>query len=206
GAYPMLGGVLPLMTRTMLPGVYAIPSLKCNAMSVVTNTTPVTSYRGAGRPEATAAIERAMDLYATEIGMDPVEARRRNLIGADQFPYPTAIGTTYDCGDYAKVLDAALDVAGYAELRAEQKRRRASGGPVQLGIGVSVYVEITGAGTPSEFASIEVGRDGKAVVPTGTSPHGHGQVTAWSMLVSAQTAILVADSDRVHGATDTVRQ
>ena len=204
GAYPMLGGVLPLMTRAMLPGVYAIPRLKCNAVSVVTNTTPVTSYRGAGRPEATAAIERAMDLYAAEIGMDPVEVRRRNLIGAFHFPYTTAIGTTYDCGDYAKVLDAALDVAGYAGLRIEQQRRRASGARLQLGIGVSIYVEITGAGSLSEFASIEVRRDGKAVIHTGTSPHGQGHVTAWAMLASEQTGIPMDDIDVVHGDTDRV--
>src|SRR4051812_25955774 len=122
GAYPAIGAILPFMTRMMSPGVYAIPKVECNSRSLVTNTTPVGAYRGAGRPEAAAAIERAMDLFAAEIGMDPAEVRRRNLVGAFTQPVTTAVGTHYDTGDYAAALDLALASAGYAELRAEQQR------------------------------------------------------------------------------------
>src|SRR5438477_7598727 len=127
------------MTRTMLSGVYAIPKVQFNSVSVVTNTTPTVAYRGAGRPEATAAIERAMDLFAAELGLDPVEVRRRNLIPRDAFPYTTPAGTVYDIGDYEKALDLVLEAAGYGELKAEQRRRREAGATHQLGVGVSVY-------------------------------------------------------------------
>src|SRR6202011_1076765 len=113
------------------------------ARSVITNTVPVGAYRGAGRPEAAAAIERAMDLFAAEIGMDPAEARRRHLVPADAFPFPTPTGTTYDSGRYDHGLDLVLAAAGYAELRADQARRRQAGATKLLGIGLSVYVEIT---------------------------------------------------------------
>src|SRR3712207_4641618 len=115
------------MTRTMLTGVYDIPKAGFNSRSVVTNTTPTVAYRGAGRPEATAAIERAMDLFAAEVGLDPAEVRRRNLIAADAFPYTTPVGTTYDIGDYDKALGLVLEAAGYDGLRAEQARRRDAG-------------------------------------------------------------------------------
>jgi len=128
GAYPGMGTFLPFMTRTMAPGTYDIPKVECNVKSVMTNTTPIEAYRGAGRPEATAAIERAFDLFAAEIGMDPVELRRRNLIGADAFPFTTPTGAIYDSGDYQAALDLALDAANYDGLRAEQavttRRRR----------------------------------------------------------------------------------
>ena len=127
GAYALLGAFLPFMTRMMAAGVYAIPKVQCNAKSFVTSTTPVAAYRGAGRPEATAAIERAMDLFAAEIGMDPVDVRRKNLIGAFDTPHTTAVGTSYDTGAYEKSLDLALAAADYPALRAEQVRRRAAG-------------------------------------------------------------------------------
>ena len=120
GAYPGMGTFLPFMTRTMAPGTYDIPRVECNTKSVVTNTTPIEAYRGAGRPEATAAIERAFDLFAREIDMDPVEVRRRNLIGADAFPFTTQTGAVYDSGDYAGALDKALAASGFDDLRAEQ--------------------------------------------------------------------------------------
>ncbi len=209
GAYPRMGAVLPFMTRTMLTGVYTIPVAEFRSDSVVTNTTPTVAYRGAGRPEAAAAIERAVDLFAAEIGMDPAEVRRRNLIAADAFPYKTRMGTTYDSGNYLGALDMALDAAGYDDLRAEQERRRASSngssGKV-LGIGLSVYVEITGGGPSEEYGSIEIRPDGSALAKTGTSPHGQGHVTSWAMLISDRTGIPIDKIDVIHGDTDVVPQ
>jgi aerobic carbon-monoxide dehydrogenase large subunit len=138
GAYPNIGTILPaFMTRMMASGVYDIPKIECSAQSVVTNTTAIVAYRGAGRPEATAAIERAMDLFALEIGMDPVEVRRRNLLPAFSQTHTTPTGAGYDCGNYVGALDKAIEAADYTALRAQQAARRASGDKVQLGIGVS---------------------------------------------------------------------
>ncbi len=204
GAYPDFGTVLPFMTRTMTSGVYAIPKAECSSVSVVTNTTPTVAYRGAGRPEATSAIERAVDMFAAEIGMDPAEVRRRNLIGPDAFPYDTPTGTTYDTGNYRGTLDLALEVAGYDDLRAEQQRRRTSGDVRQLGIGLSCYVEITNGMPDGEFGAVEVRPDGKVTVRTGTSPHGQGHVTAWSMLVADQLGVRMEDIEVIHGDTDVV--
>jgi carbon-monoxide dehydrogenase large subunit len=205
GAYPSLGAFLPFLTRVMASGTYDFPKVEFSARSVVTNTTPVVAYRGAGRPEATAAVERAMDLFAAELGLDPTEVRRRNLIAADAFPFTSPTGTTYDVGDYAEALDLALESAGYTELRAEQSRRREAGDVKQLGIGVSTYVEITnGAGPPGEFAAVEVLPDGTAKVYTGSSPHGQGHVTAWSMLASEQLGIPMDDIEVVANDTDLV--
>ena len=136
GAYPRLGAVLPMFTRMMAPGVYDIPRVESRARVLATTTTSIGAYRGAGRPEATAAIERAMDLFAAEIGMDPAEVRRRNVIAPRRSRFTTKGGATYDSGEYAKALDRVLDAAGYAELRAEQAARRERGDAVQLGIGV----------------------------------------------------------------------
>ncbi len=204
GAYPEIGTVLPFMTRTMASGVYTIPKAECSSVSVVTNTTPTAAYRGAGRPEATSAIERIMDVFAAEIGMDPAELRRRNLIAKDAFPYTTPTATVYDCGDYERALDLALEVAGYSELRAEQKRRRDAGEVRQLGIGLSCYVEITNGLPDGEFGAVEVRPDGKVIVRTGTSPHGQGHVTAWSMLVADQMGVPLDDIEVIHGDTDIV--
>ena len=205
GGFADMGTILaPFMTRPMSSGVYAIPNIECRTTSVVTNTTPVVAYRGAGRPEATAAIERAMDLFAFEIGMDPAEVRRINLIPKFLEPHTTVVGQTYDVGDYETALDKALQVAGYTELRAEQAKRRASGDTKQLGIGVSVYVEITGGVGNGESAKVEVLDDGRAVVYTGTSPHGQGHDTAWSMLVQEQTGIPMDKIELVWGDTDLV--
>ena len=207
GSFAEMGTILaPFMTRPMSSAVYNIPNIECRTTSVVTNTAVTTAYRGAGRPEATAAAERAMDLFAAEIGMDPAELRRKNLIAKFDQPHTTAVGQTYDVGDYAGALDKALEAAGYAELRAEQQRRRYSGDVKQLGIGVSVYVEITGGVGSGEHAKIEVLDDGRAIVYTGTSPHGQGHVTAWSMLAHEQTGIPMDKIDVVWGNTDLVPQ
>jgi carbon-monoxide dehydrogenase large subunit len=206
GSFVGMGTILaPFMTRPMASGVYDIPNMEVRTTSVVTNTTPTTAYRGAGRPEATAAIERAMDLFALEIGKDPAEVRRQNLIPKFMEPHTTAVGQAYDVGDFEGGLDRALEAAGYTELRAEQKARREAGDDKQLGIGVSVYVEITGGVDPKqEAAKIEVHDDGSATVYTGTSPHGQGHDTAWSMLASDETGIPMDKITLIWGDTDLV--
>ena len=206
GGWVDLGTVLaPFMTRPMSQGVYDIEKMECRTTSVVTNTTPIVAYRGAGRPEATAAIERAMDLFATEIGKDPAEVRRMNLIPKFMQTYKTKIGHTYDVGDYGAALDKVMAVAKYSEARAEQAARRKRGDKVQLGIGVSVYVEVTGGVDPmQEHAKINILPNGRAVVYTGTSPHGQGHVTSWAMIASSETGIDIEDIDVVWGDTDLV--
>ncbi len=206
GAFVDMGAILaPFMTRPMASGVYDIPHMEVRTTSVVTNTTPTVAYRGAGRPEATAAIERAMDLFAAEIGKDPADVRRMNLIPRFMDKHTTTVGQTYDVGAYEEALDKALEAAGYAELRAEQQRRRDTDDDKQLGIGVCVYVEITGGVDPmGEAAKIEVDDDGSATVYTGTSPHGQGHDTAWSMIASDQTGIPMDRITLVWGDTDRV--
>ncbi|NBW91480.1 MAG: xanthine dehydrogenase family protein molybdopterin-binding subunit, partial [Actinobacteria bacterium] len=185
-------------------GVYDIPKIEIRTTSVATNTTPVVAYRGAGRPEATAAVERAMDMFAAEIGKDPAEVRRMNLIPKFLEPHSTAIGQTYDVGDYEESLNRVLAASDYTKLRAEQAARRASGSVKQLGIGVSVYVEITAGNSSGESAKIEITQDGRAVVYTGTSPHGQGHVTSWAMIASDTTGIPMDKIDVVWGDTDLV--
>jgi carbon-monoxide dehydrogenase large subunit len=206
GAFVGMGSILaPFMTRPMASGVYDIPNMEVRTTSVVTNTTPTTAYRGAGRPEATAAIERAMDLFALEVGKDPADVRRQNLIAKFLEPHTTAVGQVYDVGDFEGALDKALETAGYDDLRAEQKARRDSGADKQLGIGLSVYVEITGGVDPKqEAAKLEVNDDGTATVYTGTSPHGQGHETAWSMLAHDETGIPMDKITLIWGDTDLV--
>jgi aerobic carbon-monoxide dehydrogenase large subunit len=210
GAYPKFGAMLPNLTLLMAPGVYDIPVLETSFASVVTTTTPVGAYRGAGRPEATAALERAIDLFATEIGKDPAEVRRVNLLPAFTEPHETPAGATYDSGDYAAALDRVLEAAGYRDLRAEQARRRADGDARQLGIGLSVYVEITGggaeAGGPQENATVEIHPDGSATILTGTSPHGQGHPTVWAMLASEELGIPIERITVRWGDTDLIPQ
>jgi len=208
GAYPRFGAFLPFLTIMMAPGPYAIPRAEAVATSVVTNTTPVGAYRGAGRPEATAAIERAMDLFAAETGLDPAEVRRKNLLPAFTEPHTTAFGAVYDSGDYTAALEAALIAAGYEDLRADQAKRRADGDVVQLGIGLSCYVEITGLGVeeggPRENATVEVHPDGSATILTGTSPHGQGHATVWAMLASDELGIPIDKITVKWGDTDLI--
>ncbi len=204
GAYAGTGCVLPYMTRLMAPGCYALDDVLVRIRSVVTNTTNVGAYRGAGRPEAAAAIERMVDRFATEIGMDPAEVRRKNLHAPEAFPLRTATGGEYDSGDYAAVLDKALAAAGYDDLRARQAELRAAGGSTQLGIGLSVYVEITNVMRQSEYGSVEITPSGGAIVRTGSSAHGQGHHTAWTMLVSDRTGIPVDQIEVRHGDTDDV--
>ena len=205
GAYPRMGGSLPTLTSLMAAGVYDIPVVQTGFRVAVTNTTPIAAYRGAGRPEATAAIERAVDLFAAEIGMDPAEVRRRNVVAPEKFPFTTASGAQYDTGRYAEALSAALDAAGYDNLRAEQAKRREGGGPVQLGIGVASYVEITAVDAQDgETARLAVHDDGTATVYTGSSAHGQGHHTAWAMLVESELGIPMAQVEVIHGDTDLI--
>jgi carbon-monoxide dehydrogenase large subunit len=204
GGYPRFGASQPGLTMLMASGVYDIPHVGAAYRSVVTNTTPVAAYRGAGRPEATAAIERAMDDFAAEIGMDPAEVRRRNLVAPEKFPFTTATGAVYDTGEYAAALDKVLAAAGYAGLRAEQARRRERGDTVQLGVGVSCYVEITAGDGGSETARLVVHDDGSATVYTGSSPHGQGHATAWAMLVQDEMGIPMDRVTVIHGDTDAI--
>jgi aerobic carbon-monoxide dehydrogenase large subunit len=204
GAYPDIGAILPMLTKMCASGPYAIPRIEVDAKSVLTNTTPVTAYRGAGRPEATQAIERAIDLFAAEAGLDPADVRRKNLIPADAFPYETASGARYDSGDYARALELALERAGYADLRAEQRRRRESDGAAQLGIGLSVYIEITNGFAEPEWGSVAITREGGANVRTGLGPTGQGHQTALAMLVSDRLGLPLEAITVAHGDTDLV--
>ena len=204
GAFNRLGAFLAQLTVLMAAGVYDLAHAGASFRAVVTNTTPIAAYRGAGRPEAAAAIERAMDDFAAEIGMDPAEVRRINVVPPDKFPFTTATGATYDTGEYAAALQRVLAAAGYPALRAEQARRRESGDTVQLGLGMSVYVEITAGDMGGETARVVVDGTGAATVFTGSSAHGQGHHTAWAMLVQEELGIPMESITVVHGDTDAI--
>jgi carbon-monoxide dehydrogenase large subunit len=190
GAYGGFGGMLAFgPTRMMSQGVYRIPRIGYDCAVALTNLAPMGAYRGAGRPEAAAMLERILDMAAAELGMDPAALRRRNFLRPDEFPYSTVTGVTYDIGDYDAALTEALRVAGYDELRAEQAARRDRGDVKQLGIGICAYVEITAGGSGSEYAEVEVHPDGNATIKAGTSAHGQGHATAYTQLVSGELGI-----------------
>jgi len=204
GAYPNVGSVLPMFARMMASGVYDIANVDVAATSVVTNTAPVGAYRGAGRPEAACAIERMMDAFAAEVGVDPAEVRRLNFIAPSAFPFTTPTGADMDSGEYAKALDAVADTADYAALRAEQARRRDDPTEPLLGLGWSTYVEITNPIGSPEFGSVEIRPDGSALVLTGASSHGQGHHTAFAQLASDLTGIPFDMIEVRHGDTDEV--
>ncbi len=183
GAYPSIGAFLPFLTRSMSQGVYQIPKVEFTSWSAATNTTSTGAYRGAGRPEAATFLERILDMAADELGIDPVEIRKRNFIAPESFPVTTVTGANYDVGEYAKALDEACRIAGYHELRAEQRAGRERGDVRQLGIGVSAYVEVTAGGLFEEYGAIEVNDDGSVTATVGTSAHGQGHETAFAMIV-----------------------
>jgi carbon-monoxide dehydrogenase large subunit len=204
GAYAGIAPNLANNTGNLLPGPYRVPHVAWSNEVVVTNTTPIVAYRGAGRPEAGAAVDRAVDLFAAEAGLDPLVVRRRNLLRPDEFPWKSPTGLTYDSGDYGRALDTALDVVGYDGLRTEQARRREVGQRSLLGIGMSVFVDRT-AGVPgSEYGAVELREDGSMLVHTGSSPYGQGHYTAWAMLVADRTGVAIERIQVVHGDTDVI--
>ncbi|MFQ5593987.1 MAG: xanthine dehydrogenase family protein molybdopterin-binding subunit [Anaerolineae bacterium] len=183
GAYYMRATPIPgTHTIEMAGGPYQIPNVRAEITGVFTNKLSTEPYRGAGRPEAAYLIERAMDVLADEMDIDPAELRRRNYIPPDLFPFTTATGLTYDSGEYAGALDRALEIVGYAGLRAEQARQRQKGGRL-LGIGIASYVEICGFG-PWETGSVAVEPDSSVTVRSGTMPGGQGHITAWSQIAA----------------------
>jgi aerobic carbon-monoxide dehydrogenase large subunit len=204
GAYPGLGAFLANLTAMMASGVYRIPKIEADVRSVVTNTTPTGPVRGAGRPEATQMIERAMDIYAAAVSLDPTEVRRRNFISAESFPVTTASGAHYDCGDYERALDLVLEKAGYDELRREQARRRENGSSLQLGIGVSTYVEITNGINETEYGAVAITADGEAIVRTGSFSQGQGHETTFAQIVAERIGLPIEKITVLKGDTDTV--
>ena len=206
GAYPGVGALLPTFTGLMAPGNYDIENVAWSATAVVTNTAPVQAFRGAGRPEATAAIERAVDIYAAETGMDPAELRRRNYLAPDAFPLTTPTGAAYDSGDYRASLEAALEAADYDGLRAEQAARREQGDQRLLGVGLSTYVEVTSPMGPvcTETGSLELRADGTVLARTGATPFGQGHVTTLAMVVADTLGIDMGRIEIIHGDTDEI--
>jgi carbon-monoxide dehydrogenase large subunit len=205
GAYPMLGALLHQMTMRMTCGVYDIKNVGFTGVSTVTNAPAIAAYRGAGRPEASVAIERMIDRFAHEIGLDPVEVRRQNMIPAFDEPIKTGVGETYDVGNFAEAMNRALAVAGYDDLRAEQNARRAANERVQLGIGLCVYVEITAGPGGSEFGAVELHPDGTIVVRSGATPFGQGHETTWAMIVADRTGVPIDQITVLYGDTDEIR-
>ncbi|ATY85761.1 carbon monoxide dehydrogenase [Kyrpidia spormannii] len=207
-------GVPTILFGLITVGPYRIPKAHVDVFGVFTNTTPTDAYRGAGRPEATYVIERMADLFAKEIGKDPVEIREKNFIPSDAFPYTTPLGLQYDSGNYEGTLRKAMDMLNYEEFRKEQERLRAQGRYV--GIGWSTYVEICGLGPSQvagavgfqgglwESATVRVHPGGKVTVFTGASPHGQGEETTFAQIVADRFGIPVEDVEVVHGDTDRI--
>jgi carbon-monoxide dehydrogenase large subunit len=208
-------GIPTILFGLMLSGVYTIPNIECKVYGVLTNTTPVDAYRGAGRPEATYLVERAVDLVARETGVDPAEVRRKNFIPADAFPYAVATGVTYDSGNYAPNLDQALATIGYADLRQRQAELRQQGR--YLGIGLTTYVEICGM-APSqvlgavggqaggwESSTVRVHPTGKVTIYSGSSAHGQGHETSFAQIVADELGIPMEYIEVVHGDTAQVQ-
>ena len=215
GAYlQLLTPAVPLLGRYVYPGVYKFGAHEFTCQAVFTTKTPTDSYRGAGRPEATFAVERIMDELAAELGLDPLELRQRNWISHDEFPYTTVTGLTYDSGNYEAATARATELFGYDALRREQAERRQRGDPVQLGIGVSVYTEMGGL-APSrwfgrhgytvggwETASVRLLPTGRVEVIAGTSPHGQGHETTFGQIAADTVGVPFDDIDVMHGDTD----
>ncbi|GAB93908.1 xanthine dehydrogenase family protein molybdopterin-binding subunit [Gordonia rhizosphera] len=216
GAYLRLvtSGV-PILGAFMYNGIYKFPAYHFACTNVFTNKVPTDAYRGAGRPEATFAIERMMDELATELSMDPLELREKNWIKHEEFPFDTVCGLTYDSGNYEAATAKAKELFDYDGLRREQAQRRERGDTVQLGIGVSTFTEMCGI-APSrmlgalsygaggwEHAAIRMLPTGKVEVVTGTSPHGQGHETAWSQIVADRLGVPFEDVEVLHGDTQT---
>jgi carbon-monoxide dehydrogenase large subunit len=210
GAYPeTTTAVPPLLSGRLITGAYRIPAASYAVRGVYTHKTPTGPYRGAGRPEGSYLIERLADLAAQALGLDPAEIRRRNLIREEEFPYRAPSGLTYDTGRYLVTLDRALELAGYAELRAQQARGRREG--CYRGIGLSTFVETAGTG-PSrilpiagwEYGAVRVDASGRVTVLTGVSPHGQGQETTFAQIVADELGVEMDDVVVLHGDTAVV--
>ena len=214
GAYvAIVGGGVPVLGAFMFNAIYKFPAYHFACQTVLTNKTWTDAYRGAGRPEATFGIERMMDELAAELGVDPLELRRKNWITHEEFPFTTVAGLEYDSGNYEAATARAMEMIGYDELRAEQKRRRESGDRIQLGIGVSTFTEMCGL-APSrvlgqldygaggwEHASVRMLATGKVEIVTGASAHGQGHETAFSQIVADQLGVPFEDVEVLHGDT-----
>ncbi len=209
----IVGGGVPVLGAFMFNSIYKFPAYQFNCQTVLTNKTWTDAYRGAGRPEATYAIERIMDELAVEVGVDPLEIREKNWIKHEEFPFTTVAGLEYDSGNYEAATARAKEMFGYDELRAEQKRRRDSGDRVQLGLGVSTFTEMCGL-APSrvlgslnygaggwEHASVRMLATGKVEVVTGASAHGQGHETAFSQIVADRLGVPFEDVEVLHGDT-----
>jgi len=204
---------IPLLGAFMFNWSYKFDAYRFVCDGVFTTKTPTDAYRGAGRPEATFAIERIVDEMAVELGMDPMELRRKNWINHDDFPFTTITGITYDSGNYEEATDKALELMGWDELRREQADRIERGDPVRLGLGISTYTELCGwapsrllgalryVGGGWDHASVRVLATGKVEVVTGTSPHGQGHDTAWSQIVADRLGVPFEDVEILHGDT-----
>ncbi|MEX2228867.1 MAG: xanthine dehydrogenase family protein molybdopterin-binding subunit [Dehalococcoidia bacterium] len=211
GAYEMLlTAAIPTLTQAMLNGVYDIPAVRSTITEVFTNKNPTDAYRGAGRPEGIYFLERAMDMLAHEIGMDPGALRRKNFIQPDRFPFTTQTGLTYDSGNYEPALDKALQASGWQQLVAERDAARAEGRVV--GLGLAFYVEICGLGPsamlPSggwEHASVTIERSGHITATTGASPHGQGNETTFAQMLADEFGVPMDDINILHGDTAIVR-
>src|SRR5205823_2600003 len=208
--FQLLTPAIPTLTGLMLSGCYKIPAIQINVTGVFTNKMATDAYRGAGRPEATYVVERALDLVAAELGKDPVEVRRKNFPAPSEFPFKTATGLFYDSGNYEGALKKALDISGYTKLREEQARARKEGR--LLGIGVSTYVEICALGPSQampaggwESATVRIEPTGKVTILTGASPHGQGQETSFAQLAADQLGVNINDVTVIHGDTSIVQ-
>ncbi len=212
GAYNMLlTAAIPTLTMLMANGTYDIPAIRTTLTEVFTNKTPTDAYRGAGRPEATYFVERAMDMLAHQLKMDPAELRRRNFIPANKFPYQTQMGAVYDSGNYEKALDAALKAANWNSLKAERDKARQEGRFV--GLGLSMYVEVCGLGPSSslptggwEHGQVTVERDGRITATTGASPHGQGNETTFAQMLADQFGVPFEHVTILHGDTGVSKQ
>ncbi|HET6956243.1 MAG TPA: xanthine dehydrogenase family protein molybdopterin-binding subunit [Vicinamibacterales bacterium] len=212
GAYNMLlTAAIPTLTMMMANATYNIPAIRTTLTEVFTNKTPTDAYRGAGRPEATYFVERAMDMLARELKMDPAELRRKNFIKPSQFPFATQMGAIYDSGDYEKALDLALKNAKWDQLKAERDAARAQGRLV--GLGLSMYVEVCGIGPSAalptggwEHSQVTIERDGRISATTGASPHGQGNETTFAQMLADQFGVPMDDITILHGDTGVVKQ
>src|SRR5436190_495864 len=212
GAYNMLlTAAIPTLTMMMANATYDIPAIRTTLTEVFTNKTPTDAYRGAGRPEASYFVERAMDMLARELGLDPAEVRRRNFIAPDKFPYATQMGAVYDSGDYGKALDMALKASNWNALVAERDAARKEGRLV--GLGLAMYVEVCGLGPSSslptggwEHSQVTVERDGRISATTGASPHGQGNETTFAQMLADQFSVPIEHITIHHGDTAIVKQ